>query len=268
MRLPSGCPICIFEEVDDAIAAGEAIDPEELAHTPFPRVTVTDTVSVVTCENGHEFIYAIQDGAYALFFERGLRRFALGQFRDAILDAYTALEMYLSHAPVIAAFHANGGTKKPSELREQIGEGILGLTERCWGATAVAVFLRTGKSAPQPSSSITKIRNDAAHAGVYPSEQQAKKLIVYVATTIIDIANAIDPVATTTPGEVRYSQYWLRHAGEEHAEMARVRASQKTEALRQVGGGAGTLLAARWLHKLDETIEKYRRAGPQGWGIE
>jgi hypothetical protein len=39
-----------------------------------------------------------------MLYERALQRLAEGATRDAVLDAYTALDMYLSHVPARARY--------------------------------------------------------------------------------------------------------------------------------------------------------------------
>lgn len=168
MRIETSCPVCHREKRQAGISTWEGT-PEN-GHVEL-QIT-TDPVVVVTCFHGHRSLLTILDPSFTLLFERGLQRLSTSSTRDAVVDAYTALEMYLSHVPTRARFDREK-TRPPAELRKDLSQ-VVKLAERSLGAALAVVSLVSGSAPPTlQTKKTTELRNSAVHAGVHPSVSDA-----------------------------------------------------------------------------------------------
>ena len=87
-----------------------------------------------------------------------------------MIDAHTALEMFLAHVPVRAIYDRTIGAV-PSEIRKTLKAAqLLNNFERTFGA-AIGMAALVGVSGPVrvPFDKTRNIRNEAVHMGVEPS---------------------------------------------------------------------------------------------------
>jgi hypothetical protein len=172
MRVSVSCPVC----TGAAMERGDS--PEELGRAFDDRVTALVTherVASVRCRVGHPFVVVVADPTHALVFERGLQRLADGDLRDAVLDAYTAMEMYMPTVPVRARYDRDRSLmpKDILRLRKEL-KFITGDANRALGAALAVASVVSNKPPPVFDTTVSKLRNDAVHAGKYPSKRKTK----------------------------------------------------------------------------------------------
>jgi hypothetical protein len=63
------------------------------------RITTKSTPLTGTCRAGHEYTVVVTTVGHAVLYERALQRLADEDWRDAVLDSYTALDMYFATVP-------------------------------------------------------------------------------------------------------------------------------------------------------------------------
>ncbi|WP_437625457.1 hypothetical protein [Sorangium sp. So ce1151] len=190
MRVSSNCPVCV------SAAAARNAPPAEIQRLCEQRVEgfITHERSVaVTCLSGHRFGIVITEPAYALVFERGLQRLVNGELRDAVLDMYTALDMYMPTVPVRARYDRDASLtlKDIPRLRKEFGFAVSDANKALGAAFAVAAVV-SGKSPPKFDSKLSKLRNRAVHAGEYPTAEEAEWAAMEVeriVTTLMDMLN-------------------------------------------------------------------------------
>src|SRR5580658_4014832 len=130
-----------------------------------------------TCPNNHETVMLFQTPGWGRLYERALRRIALHHPRDAVIDAYTAFEMYLADVPVHARYEREEGTTL-RKLREEM-KPVTKRAENAIGAARCAVSIVSGGPPLSWKEDITaNVRNEAVHGGIYPTELRAEKLCV------------------------------------------------------------------------------------------
>lgn len=149
------------------------------------RVT-TETVQLMRCLNGHRFALILQDGGYALLYERALQRLAIGHLRDAVLDAYTALDMCMGQVLLRHLFEARKGSSSLAQLRDEFSY-VLHRAERTWGAALVVASMASGRTPPKIPTKLHEIRNNAAHEGEYPTEEKAEWACMQVARIVWEL---------------------------------------------------------------------------------
>ncbi len=91
MKILASCPACLGE-----VIRGNA-QPDEIRRVVERRYSILITherSATSNCQEGHAFSVIITEPAYSLVFERGLQRLADRDWRDAVLDAYTARHVY------------------------------------------------------------------------------------------------------------------------------------------------------------------------------
>jgi hypothetical protein len=108
-------------------------------------------------------------------------RLSRGDSRDAVLDAYTAFDMYLSIVPVRARYDRDVSLapKDIARIRDELAP-LTRLSERAIGAALACASLVSGAAPPAIPSRLQAIRNEAVHGGVYPSESDAEWLALKV----------------------------------------------------------------------------------------
>jgi hypothetical protein len=159
----------------------------------IPAFITTTRMAVATCQSGHRIGVTVVDPAFALLYERALQRLANGDWRDAVLDAYTALDMYLPQVPVRARWDRNHSSV-PSDL-ERIMKELKPATRRAenaiGAALAVASVIADG---PPPTfrPELARIRNAAVHVGEYPTPQEAEWLILEVERLVREFEAILD----------------------------------------------------------------------------
>ncbi|WP_394845221.1 hypothetical protein LZC95_50360 [Pendulispora brunnea] len=158
-------------------------------------VTISDKRAArATCDKGHGFNVAIAAPAYALLYERALQRLSTGDLRDAVLDAYTALDMYLPNVPLRARYESDK-TLTPRDipgLRSELKKHATRHSERAIGAALAVVSVVSGKAPPHFDRSLSEIRNDAIHAGIYPDREAAEEMIFRIATLILEFESLLN----------------------------------------------------------------------------
>ena len=194
MRLAVSCPACISGAID------RNASPEEMRRIHNERVAAQITherSTVATCRNNHTFGIVVGEPAFALVFERGLQRLVDGDLRDAVLDAYTGLDMYTPIVPVRARYDSDRslGPKDIPRLRKELGFTSSDANKALGAAFAVASVV-SGKPPPKFNSKLARLRNEAIHAGHYPSAEDAKWAILEVeriVTELDELLGQVDP---------------------------------------------------------------------------
>jgi hypothetical protein len=192
------CPVCT-KELETRGLQSWAVTPET-GQTDV-RLT-TEPVAVAKCTNGHESLLIIRDGAYAMLFERGLQRLVIGNTRDAVIDAYTAFEMYLSHVPARARYDREKGAS-PANLRKDT-ESATKYAERALAAALATASLVSALPPPKvDQKKTTEFRNRAVHAGYYPNEAEAETMCIQVEKLIYEFERCLG-----TQKCVNAQSYW------------------------------------------------------------
>jgi hypothetical protein len=191
MRGRTRCGECSAAVSAEHAAAGWAPDfvPTITAYEQDVRVT-TETGTVVTCANGHRHAYFFQHAAYVILFERALLRLCNDEPRDALLDAYSAMEMFLSHVLPRARYDRERD-QSPSQVRDQL-KHVTHLAEPARGSALGIISYLTGREAPRLDTNVTKLRNDAIHAGKYPTTAQAESAVLKIEDLLLTVRDALD----------------------------------------------------------------------------
>jgi hypothetical protein len=138
----------------------------------------------------------VADPAHALVFERGLQRLADGDLRDAVVDAYTAMDMYMPTVPVRARYDRNRALapKDISQLRKDF-KFLTRDANKALGAALAVVSVLSGKAPPVFDQKLSNFRNDAVHAGKYPSKEDATWAVFEVARIVMEFDDLLGEVA-------------------------------------------------------------------------
>jgi hypothetical protein len=156
----------------------------------FPVAATTERWVVAKCPNGHEVGLIFQASGWAHLFERALRRVAINSPRDAVIDAYTAFDMFLAEVPARARYRSEAGAS-PRRLRDELKSVNTG--ERALGAACAVASLASGRPPPKwDTNKTTQLRNKAVHAGEYPTVAEAEELCVEVARVILEFLQILD----------------------------------------------------------------------------
>jgi hypothetical protein len=171
------CGVCAKEAPDDGGASLRELNENA------PEVLVThEGVATWSCPKGHSTSLVFQGGALGLLYERALQRLAKDATRDAVLDAFTALEMYLATVPERVRFEAQAGANLDT-IREELKPAVK-TSERATAAALVAIAIRSGKKPPSIPSWLNQTRNEATHQGLHPDAKDAEKLVLDVARIV------------------------------------------------------------------------------------
>jgi hypothetical protein len=178
------------------------------------RVSALTTPQVKVCARGHRIIIATLDGAYALMFERALQWVAFGGYRDAVLDAHSALEMYFAQVPVRARYDREPGASVLA-IREEL-KATIKTSDRCRAAAETVISLLTRASPLRLQESLSAVRNEAIHSGKMPSLEEAKKVCFGVEA----IVKAYDEVLDRQPC-ANHDFFWAAAAHEERGKLGK-----------------------------------------------
>ena len=242
------CPVC--QEAQLATGGGPVTPETGEMHI---RLT-TDPVVVATCFHGHKSVLAILDGAYALLFERALQRLVTGNTRDAVVDAYTAFEMYLAQVPARARYDREAEASAQRIRREL--DGVSRYAERALGAALAVISLIDGQPPPKVDPrKTTELRNRSVHAGYYPTDAEAEALCVEISRIISEFDRRFEAQGCVNP-----TTYWQSTIDDE---IRQSRERHGIEALPTVVAHFGTELASnrapnRSTFSLEERISEYR----------
>jgi hypothetical protein len=163
---------------------------EEHPYEGFKVRLTTKRWATTQCPRGHKWAIIFQAPGWGRLFERGLDCLALDAPRDAVLDAYTAFEMYLAEVPVRARYDREPGAT-PRKLR-QVMRAATRLTENAIGAARATFSVLSGKPAPTWSpDKTTNVRNEAIHAGQYPTAKAAEILCVELVRVIVEFEEVL-----------------------------------------------------------------------------
>jgi hypothetical protein len=155
----------------------------------FQALISTQIGTVVVCPQGHRQFIIIQEPGYALLFERALQNLTKGLMRDAVLDAYTAFDMFLGHVPARARYDREPGAS-PMRIREEMKQSTQ-YSERALGAALAMASLVSGHPPPKIDSKLQKIRNEAIHQGKYPTGEEAEWVCFEVERLVRDFEAAL-----------------------------------------------------------------------------
>lgn len=176
----------------------------------FKVQSTTQRWVLTKCPAGHPVGLIFQSSGWARLFDRGLERLAFGELRDAILDTYTAFEMYLAEVPIRARYDRELGAS-PAKLRDEMKAAIT-RSENAIGAARTAASIVSGKPAITWNETVTTtLRNRAIHGGVYPTETEAEKLCLEVGRTILAFEAALDVAPCVNPCPY-HKALWLEEA--------------------------------------------------------
>jgi hypothetical protein len=175
--------------------AFERIDREGWESVRGARVT-TEIAQLHRCTQNHDFMVHLQDGGYAILFERGLERLAQGRTRDAVIDGYSAFEMFLSWLVLGCAFDRRYPLTIPLDqaplepLREELKPAIK-TAERATGAALALAAALSGKAPPKIPSKLSELRNEAVHAGNYPTDKQAEDACLAIEKLVVEFRQLV-----------------------------------------------------------------------------
>ena len=149
-----------------------------------------------TCEKGHSFTAVFQDPPHSLMFERAIQRMVDEDWRDAVLDAYTALDMYLATVPIRLRYDTDP-TIVPEDikrLRKEMDPATGNATKAMGAALAVAAVVC--RVPPMKiSNKLQNLRNEAIHEGRYPTEEDATWAVFEVEKIISSFDDLLDTVS-------------------------------------------------------------------------
>lgn len=205
MRTHYSCLVCA-----DAQRAKGFTQWELTPETGYTEVRLTsEPVALAECQNGHRSLLYALDGAYALLFERALQRIAIGSPRDAIIDAYTAFEMYLAHLPARARYDREKGAS-PMKLRDEMKQAT-GRAEPALGAALATVSIVSSRPPPKiVADATTNLRNRAVHSGHHATDQEAEAMCLEIERLVGEFEDGM-----STNGRVNEQWYWDATIGEE-----------------------------------------------------
>jgi len=204
------CPVCERELATKGI---HAYRPTEETGTVRLRLT-TEPAMEATCKHGHRSIVFFNDPAHALLFERALYRLVQGQTRDAVLDAYTAFEMYISHVPSRMRYDREPGAS-PAAIRDQLA-AVLKISDRALAAAMTCASLLSAGEPPSIPNRLANLRNMTVHLGHVATDAEADELCIGAAETIAAFETVLTKVASVNP-----TPYWLEYQREQPAKWSK-----------------------------------------------
>jgi hypothetical protein len=190
------CLTCSAEQRAKGLTQWE-VTPE----TGGSEVRLTsEPVALNECKNGHRSVLVFLDGAYALVFERALQRVAIGSPRDAVMDAYTAFEMFLAHVPARARYDREKGAS-PLKLLEETKAATKDAQRSLGGALATVSIVSRRPPPKVNEEKTTALRNRAVHAGVHPSDDDAAAMCLEIERLISEFEEclAVHPCENSQP---------------------------------------------------------------------
>lgn len=128
-----------------------------------------------------------------MLFERALFHVVDGNARDAVLDGYTALEMFFALVPVRARYDREKGANV-SGIRKELATALKS-SDRAMAAAMTTASLLTGKAPPKIPDALSATRNEAVHQGKFPPLAKAEEHLV----TIANIVNAFEDALDSQP---------------------------------------------------------------------
>lgn len=194
MRIATSCPVCV-RSVIERPASNE--DRQETFEKRIEVLITHKRSGHGVCAKGHAFILRVAEPAYALVFDRALQRLVDGDERDAVIDAYTALDMYMSTVPVRARYDRDPRLTHAhiSSLRQELSFATSDASKALGAGFAVASVV-SGQPPPKFPTKLAQLRNHAVHAGEYPTQKEAEWAITEVeriVTSIDDLLTAAAP---------------------------------------------------------------------------
>lgn len=198
------CGICSSTELGTGPLRPDAT-PEEA-----PEVLVShEGAAHFTCPRGHSNVHVFQGWAYGLLYERALQRLAEGATRDAVLDAFTALEMYLATVPERVRFEAHPGARL-EEVRRQLQPAVK-TSERATAAALIAISIRSGKEPPAIPNWLNETRNEATHAGKYPDPDRAEKVVLEIARVVKEFESLFKGAPVSVDATYAHAAFGFTH---------------------------------------------------------
>ena len=197
-----GCPLCQRAKSEEG-AEAEEVARAGKASMHGRRIT-TETAQLHRCDLEHDFMLHVQDGGYALLYERALQRVADGRTRDAVIDAYTSFDMFLASFVLGVVFdrrypHPTRFDEAPLEpLREELKD-VLRPSERTTAAALALACLESGRAPPRIPNRLNELRNKAVHAGAYPCDKDAKWACIEVERLVCGFREQV-PTAEASTG--------------------------------------------------------------------
>lgn len=176
----------------------------------------TERGTVVTCDVGHKWLYVAQASGWALLFTRAVRRVAVGNRRDAVLDAYTAFEMYLSQVPARARYDRELGAGARA-LIDDMSKVVKRAEPALGAARAVASLVSASSPISWKDEKTSTLRNNAVHAGKYPSQDEAEACCEEVARLILAFEAALAKGGCVNPRPF-HEQLWVEDCDRLRAE--------------------------------------------------
>jgi hypothetical protein len=194
MRVRASCPLCLNQLIQ------RNAGPEEmrifLTETLVEAAITHERAAEAICPEGHTFMIGTSEPAYALVFERALQRLVAGDLRDAVLDAYTALDMYTPTVAVRARYDADPTLtwddipRLRSELRQSSSDA-----NKALGAALAVASVVANRPPPKFESRLAQLRNRAVHAGEYPAPEDTEWAIFEVERMITGIDDMLTSAA-------------------------------------------------------------------------
>lgn len=199
MRTHYSCPICVSPDG----AGGGTQWGSRTSETAYAEVRLTaEPVALAECDQGHRLLVCVNDGSYALLFERALQRLAIGSTTDAVIDAHTAFEIYLAHVPARARYDRESGAS-PTVLRRELRPATSS-AQLALGAALATVSVVSSRPPPRINEEMTTtLRNRAVHAGHHPTDSEAEHMCAEIDRVIAEFEDLL-----TSSVEPRDPSYW------------------------------------------------------------
>lgn len=205
--------------------------------------------AAATCEEGHKFTFGTSEPSYALLYERALQRFVDGDLRDALLDAYTAFDMYMPSVPIRARYDADPqlGVGDIERLRKEFKPVTKDATS-AGAAGLAAVAVQTRSAPPNFDTKLSGLRNRAVHAGQYPTPDEAEWAILEVERLVTTIDDMLTAAAPDRDPSFREAVEWTDFRGSQPGTAGHVSLSFSTVL-------SGTMLPRESVRR---RLERYR----------
>lgn len=146
--------------------------------------------------------------------ERALQRFVDGDYRDSLLDAYTALDMYMPTVPVRARYDSDPrlGVADLEGLRRELKSVTRDATSAL-AAALTAVSVRTGRPPPSFDTKLSGLRNKAVHVGQYPTAEDTEWAVLEVERIVTTIDDMLTDAAPNRDPSFREAVDWTDFRG-------------------------------------------------------
>jgi hypothetical protein len=187
---------------------------------------------VLKCDSGHERMIHLFESGWAILYERALQRHAAGQYRDAVLDAFTALEMYCAEVPARYRYDHEKDAEAAALLEET--KPCVRTSERAYGAAFAVASVVSEEPPPRHWSKLHETRNNATHAGLYPTEADSLHVCDDVFRVVARLEGMLTKVSTIR--SMSFAEALMHHRAHKAWEKAGSKHRRTTQSMHLVLG--------------------------------